>query len=90
MPSNSRIRVRSVWRIAGVALALGACARADARKSVADSAAANAGFRIPAAQLARIHVITVVPSVFRPTVSTTGSVAFNGDRSTQVLSPVSG
>ena len=90
MRSNSWIRIQSPWRIVGVALALGACARADVKKSAADSAAASAGFRIPAAQLARIHVITVMPSVFRPTVSTTGSVAFNGDRSTQVLSPVSG
>lgn len=91
MRSNSWIRIQSPWRVAGVALALGACARADAKKSVADSAAIKAaGFTIPPAQLARIHVITVTPSVFRPTVSTTGSVAFNGDRSTQVLSPVSG
>jgi membrane fusion protein, heavy metal efflux system len=91
MRSNSWIRIQSPWRIAGVALALGGCARADAKKSAADSAAIKAaGFTIPAGQLARIHVITVMPSVFRPTVSTTGTVAFNGDRSTQVLSPVSG
>jgi cobalt-zinc-cadmium efflux system membrane fusion protein len=58
---------------------------------VTDSAAlASAGFTIPAAQRARIHVIPVVLSVFRPVVATTGTVAFNGDHSTQVLAPVSG
>ena len=74
------------------ALALAACARTDAKVSTSDSAAAGtaAGFTIPAAQLARIHVVPVVLSVFRPTVLTTGTVAFNGDHSTQVLAPVSG
>jgi membrane fusion protein, heavy metal efflux system len=70
---------------------LGGCSGGDAERSAPDSLALkSSGFTIPAAQRARIHVITVAPSVFRPTVSTTGSVAFNGDRSTQVLSPVSG
>ncbi|MGH7650310.1 MAG: efflux RND transporter periplasmic adaptor subunit [Gemmatimonadaceae bacterium] len=91
MRSNSQTEMRRSWRVLGAAVLLAACARADAKKSVADSAAIKAaGFTIPAAQLAQIHVIAVAPSVFRPTVSTTGSVAFNGDRSTQVLSPVSG
>src|SRR4051812_48838959 len=72
-------------------LLVGACSGGDKSKSVADSSTVTkAGFSISAAQQARIHVITVAPTVFRPTVSTTGSVAFNGDRSTQVLSPVSG
>jgi cobalt-zinc-cadmium efflux system membrane fusion protein len=41
-------------------------------------------------QRAKIQVVTVEPVSFRPVVSATGNVAFNGDRSTQVLSPVSG
>ena len=42
-------------------------------------------------QRQRIHVITVQRTVsFRPAVEATGNVAFNGDNSTQVLSPVSG
>ena len=72
-------------------LVLAACARTDAKVSASDTAADTAaGFTIPAAQRARIHVIPVVLSVFRPTVLTTGTVAFNGDHSTQVLAPVSG
>jgi cobalt-zinc-cadmium efflux system membrane fusion protein len=41
-------------------------------------------------QLAKIQIITVEATSFRPVVQATGNVAFNGDRSTQVLSPVSG
>ena len=69
-----------------------ACSRADSKPSAADSSAAGsaAGFTIPAAQRARIHVIQVALTVFRPVVSTTGTVAFNGDHSTPVLAPVSG
>jgi cobalt-zinc-cadmium efflux system membrane fusion protein len=41
-------------------------------------------------QRQRIKVTAVQPEGFRPMVEATGTVAFNGDRSTQVLSPVSG
>jgi membrane fusion protein, heavy metal efflux system len=41
-------------------------------------------------QRQRIHLVTVQPASFRPMIEATGTVAFNGDRSTQVLSPVSG
>lgn len=80
-----------LWGLTTSALLITACARSDTKASAADAAAtANAGFTIPAAQRARIHVIPVVLSVFRSIVSTTGTVAFNGDHSTQVLAPVSG
>jgi membrane fusion protein, heavy metal efflux system len=82
---------RACWASIAVLSVLGACSGHESEKTAADSLSVKrSGFTIPAAQLARIHVITVSPTVFRPTVSTTGSVAFNGDRSTQVLSPVSG
>jgi cobalt-zinc-cadmium efflux system membrane fusion protein len=42
------------------------------------------------AQQARIAIDTVRPTTFTPSITTTGTVAFNGDHSTQVLSPVSG
>lgn len=41
-------------------------------------------------QRQRIHLVTVQQTSFRPVIAATGNVAFNGDRSTQVLSPVSG
>jgi cobalt-zinc-cadmium efflux system membrane fusion protein len=45
---------------------------------------------VTADQRQRIHIVTVKTVAFRPTVDATGNVAFNGDHSTQVLSPVSG
>ncbi|MEO7104481.1 MAG: efflux RND transporter periplasmic adaptor subunit [Gemmatimonadaceae bacterium] len=42
------------------------------------------------AQQSRILIDTVAATRFTPSISTTGTVAFNGDQSTQVLSPVSG
>jgi membrane fusion protein, heavy metal efflux system len=91
MRSNRLTRRQRAWAFIGAVALLGGCSGRDAEKTAPDSLALkNSGFTIPAAQRARLHVITVAPSVFRPMVSTTGSVAFNGDRSTQVLSPVSG
>jgi cobalt-zinc-cadmium efflux system membrane fusion protein len=47
-------------------------------------------FMLTEEQRARIHTQPMAQSTFRPTVSTTGTVAFNGDRSTPVLSQISG
>jgi cobalt-zinc-cadmium efflux system membrane fusion protein len=47
-------------------------------------------FTVTEDQRQRIHIVTVQPVSFRPSVDATGNVAFNGDKSTQVLSPVSG
>lgn len=47
-------------------------------------------FTLTPDQQARIHIDTVTTTQFYPSVTTTGTVAFNGDHSTQVLSPVSG
>lgn len=92
MSNNLRVhRALTLFVFAGVAALFAGCTRTDATRTTTDSTKLRAaGFTIPSAQLARIHVITLTPTVFRPTVSTTGSVAFNGDRSTQVISPVSG
>ncbi len=42
------------------------------------------------AQRARLELAPVEASMFRPTTEVTGTVAFNGDISTQILSPISG
>jgi cobalt-zinc-cadmium efflux system membrane fusion protein len=42
------------------------------------------------AQRSRIHVEKVAPQSYKASVTTTGTVAFNGDRSTQVIAPISG
>ena len=54
------------------------------------AASAPHNFTVTEAQRQRLHIVTVQPTSFRPAVQATGNVAFNGDRSTQVLSPVSG
>ena len=41
-------------------------------------------------QRARLEVAPVATTAFRPTTEVTGTVAFNGDVSTQVLAPISG
>ena len=81
--------------LAALALTAGIAACSDKEPSSAarDSAAAAAkssGFALTAAQKARIRIITVASSLYQPSVDVTGTVAFDGDRSTQVLSPVSG
>jgi cobalt-zinc-cadmium efflux system membrane fusion protein len=45
---------------------------------------------VPAEQRARLRVQPVTIANFRPTLQTTGTVAFDADVSTQVLAPVSG
>jgi cobalt-zinc-cadmium efflux system membrane fusion protein len=87
---------RSASRVAAafVAALLTACAADRADKPASDSAAASANtpknLTLTADQRQRIQLVTIQPVSFRPIVEATGNVAFNGDRSTQVLSPVSG
>lgn len=45
---------------------------------------------VTADQRQRIHLVTITTATYRPVVEATANVAFNGDHSTQVLSPVSG
>lgn len=71
-------------------LLVAACGGAN---DAADSTSASnnpSDLTLTAAQQSRILIDTVAVSRYTPSVSTTGTVAFNGDHSTQVLSPVSG
>ena len=81
------------------ALALVACSQDAAPRSAAgdtavavalDSGITARDVTLTPAQASRIRVSTVTMQAYRPVVQTTGTVAFNGDRSTQVLAPVSG
>lgn len=88
--SRRRNRLRLLASAALVVTA--ACSGGTGESAATDSTTARpgGGFTIPPSQLSRIHVIPVQQTLFRPSVSTTGTVAFNGDRTTQVLAPVSG
>ena len=79
--------------LAGITLLLvaAACSGPDtARGADSTSAPPSGAFTLTAEQRQRIHLIAVEPTSFRPMVEATGNVAFNGDNSTQILSPVSG
>jgi cobalt-zinc-cadmium efflux system membrane fusion protein len=70
-----------------------ACSSKDASgRQLADTALGPkpSNLTVTADQRQRIHLVTATSVAFRPTVEATGNVAFNGDHSTQVLSPVSG
>jgi membrane fusion protein, heavy metal efflux system len=71
----------------------GACSSNDASgRQLGDTAIGPkpSNLTVTADQRQRIHLVAVKTAAFRPTVEATGNVAFNGDHSTQVLSPVSG
>jgi cobalt-zinc-cadmium efflux system membrane fusion protein len=72
------------------ALAASACSSRAPAPAATHSAADTAGITLTDAQRQRIHIEMVDSTHFTPTITTTGTVAFNGDRSTPVLSAISG
>lgn len=90
--NSSRLRVRAgtVLLAASVALVT-ACGDDGHDAPRAASAATKPGALVlPAAQRERITVNAVQSTAFTLEVQTTGTVAFDGDQSTQVLAPISG
>lgn len=82
------IRTSRAW-LFPLAIAAGCSSKGAARTT--DSTNARTGaFLLTEDQRARIHLVDVEPTPFRPTLEATGTVAFNADHSTQVLSPISG
>lgn len=88
MNAKSAVLIAAPFGVALLAAAgCGSKPEADAATS---APAKSSAFTIPAAQRERIGVHAVAPSSFHPVVNTTGTVAFDGDQSTQVLAPISG
>jgi cobalt-zinc-cadmium efflux system membrane fusion protein len=71
--------------VLAVALGCVACRHTDAKPE-----GSTAAFGLTENQRVRIHVAPVDVETFRPTVEVSGTVAFDGDHSTQVLAPISG
>lgn len=69
---------------------IAACSSKEAGTLADTDATQPQALTITAEQRQRIHVVPAQSVSFRPVVEATGNVAFNGDKSTQVLSPVSG
>ncbi|MEO8620884.1 MAG: efflux RND transporter periplasmic adaptor subunit [bacterium] len=67
-------------------------ARADTSGALvaSDTSGRAIDVKLTAAQASRIRVSPVTMTAYRPSIQTTGTVLFNGDRSTQVLASVSG
>ena len=90
----SASRSRLLPALAGLSIALGACSgKPAATGAAADSSAAGGSpdrVVLDSAQRAQILTEAVQPVSFTASVVTTGTVAFNGDHSTAVLSPISG
>jgi cobalt-zinc-cadmium efflux system membrane fusion protein len=74
-----------------IAVVLAAVAGCTSKRADADAASQKpAAFRITDEQRKRLTIVTAAKETFRPMLEVTGTVAFNGDRSTQVISPISG
>ncbi len=67
-----------------------ACSRGPETGEAASKPDSAGIITLPADQVAKIHVIQIADTTFHLTVTTTGTVAFDGDQSTQVLAPISG
>lgn len=95
---SRRANRRARWGIALALLALPAlsCGGRPAQDPSSEKAAAAAPAERPQqitldpAQRQKVRLLTVAMAPFRRTVETTGTVAFDQNRATQVLSPISG
>jgi membrane fusion protein, heavy metal efflux system len=76
---------------ATIAVAVAGCSRgAEPRDHTVTSAVEAGTVELDTAQRSRIRAERVVPRAYNALINTNGTVAFNGDRSTQVIAPISG
>jgi membrane fusion protein, heavy metal efflux system len=76
---------------ATIAAAVAGCSRgAEPRDHTVTSAVEAGTVELDTAQRSRIRAERVVPRAYNALINTNGTVAFNGDRSTQVIAPISG
>ncbi len=72
--------------VAGFTAACGA----KPESAAAVAAQKPSSFKVTDEQRAKLKIVTLAKENFAPLLEVTGTVAFNGDKSTQVVSPVSG
>jgi membrane fusion protein, heavy metal efflux system len=72
------------------ALLLATVSRAEGAEPAHARAAVASNIVLTVAQRQKLHTATIQPSAFRRTIETTGTVGFDNDQATTVLSPVSG
>jgi cobalt-zinc-cadmium efflux system membrane fusion protein len=78
----------AIWALVA-GLALTGCSK-TAESDAAPATTNAADITLPAAQQTRVHSLTLASTPYAATIQTTGTVAFDGDQSTQVLAPISG
>ncbi len=84
------MRNPSVPAVLTVLTLLGAgCSGRGGREPDPGSARAT-GFTLSKDQLQKVHTVALAPRSFRRSILTTGTVGFDADQATQVLSPISG
>lgn len=81
--------ITSRWRRVAVLVAVSALPACGAESPHGDVAQRGGG-ALSSDQRARLQVAPVTATTFYPWIEVTGTVAFNGDLSTQVLSPIGG
>src|SRR6059036_1637761 len=83
---------QSPFRFAGLAVSVlaGACARSGQRSDSPADRSTPDRVVVDSGQRERFKIQRADSSTFYPTIITTGTVAFSGDLSTQVLAPISG
>lgn len=79
--------MRTLLALSVVVVAIAGCGRSS---GTPDAVEQRKGPALSADQRAKLHVEAVVATKFRPSVEVTGTVAFDGDRSTSQLCPMSG
>ncbi|HEY1739271.1 MAG TPA: efflux RND transporter periplasmic adaptor subunit [Acidimicrobiia bacterium] len=85
-PRPARFAAACITLIAGAA----GCGGPKADAAAAAVTEKPSAFKVTDEQRAKLTIVTLARETFTPTLEATGTVAFNGDKSTQVLSPVSG
>ncbi len=85
-----RVLCPSGWMAAALALALAACGGSGAPSPAAGPATEAGYFSLPAAQLAHLRIAPATRVSWPVTVRTTGTVDFDGDHTTQVITQASG
>lgn len=77
--------------VATLVLVVAGCTRRAQAPDNAPGRTSEAGtVKLDVAQRSRVHIDTIEPEAFNASITTTGTVAFNGDRSTQVIAAISG
>ncbi|HVU36067.1 MAG TPA: efflux RND transporter periplasmic adaptor subunit [Opitutaceae bacterium] len=80
----------SLLSAALLATAVAGCARHDSPAPAAPAAPSSGGITLTAEQRQRLHIAKLAAAPFHRTITTTGTVAFDADRSASVIAPISG